>query len=125
MIDIPYARELHSLSAYWGFIFMAVHLGLHWVMVMGAARRLMKNSKPSKVLSIGLRAVGIMIAVYGIYAFFKREVGYNLILHYSYSFWNYDEWAVFFFLDYISMMGLCVCITHYVMKRVQKTQKRK
>ena len=27
------ARNIHILCAYWGFLFMAVHLGLHWNMM--------------------------------------------------------------------------------------------
>lgn len=27
---LEFARALHMLSAYWGFIFMGLHLGLHW-----------------------------------------------------------------------------------------------
>lgn len=25
-----FARTLHMLASYWGFIFMSLHLGLHW-----------------------------------------------------------------------------------------------
>ncbi|QWU16724.1 DUF4405 domain-containing protein [Paenibacillus sophorae] len=123
MIDIPFARELHFLFAYWGFILMAIHLGLHWVMIMGAARKMAKNSERTKAFAIGFRLAGIMIAVYGIYAFFKRQIGSYLILYNSYSFWDYEELAVFYFIDYLAIMGLCICITHYVIKRIQKTQK--
>ena len=28
------ARSIHILCAYWGFLFMAVHLGLHWNMML-------------------------------------------------------------------------------------------
>lgn len=122
-LDIPFARELHSLLAYWGFIFMAIHLGLHWGMVMGAARKLTKNSEPNKALAFGLRLAAIVIAVYGMYAFFKRQFGYYLILYYSYSFWDYEELALLFFTDYLAIMGLCICITYYVMKLIQKTQR--
>ena len=32
-----FARMLHMLASYWGFLFMSLHLGLHWNMVMGMA----------------------------------------------------------------------------------------
>lgn len=35
-----FARILHMLAAYWGFILMSVHLGLHWGMIMGMARKI-------------------------------------------------------------------------------------
>lgn len=31
-----FARVLHMLSAYWGFVLMAAHLGLHWGMLPGS-----------------------------------------------------------------------------------------
>ena len=30
-----FARRLHMLSAYWGFAFMSLHLGMHWNMITG------------------------------------------------------------------------------------------
>ncbi|GGF99925.1 hypothetical protein GCM10010912_50950 [Paenibacillus albidus] len=99
--NIDFGRKLHHLSAYWGFILMSIHLGLHWGMIMGAARRMRKNAKASKVMVFGLRVVAVMIAGYGIYVFFKREIGQYLVLYYSYSFWDYKQLAVLFFIDFI------------------------
>ena len=36
-----YARLIHLLASYWGFVLMSLHLGLHWNMVLGMARRAM------------------------------------------------------------------------------------
>ena len=33
------ARRLHILGAYWGFVLMSVHLGLHWNMFLNMAGR--------------------------------------------------------------------------------------
>ena len=40
-------QTIHMLSAYWGFVFMSLHLGTHWGWVVGLARKLTK--KPSKL----------------------------------------------------------------------------
>lgn len=40
---LSFARNMHMLSAYWGFVFMSLHLGFHWNMMMGMAKRLTKN----------------------------------------------------------------------------------
>ena len=37
------ARIIHMLSAYWGFLFMGIHLGLHWNMVVGMAGKALEN----------------------------------------------------------------------------------
>ncbi|MGN0467727.1 MAG: DUF4405 domain-containing protein [Acutalibacteraceae bacterium] len=35
-----FARSLHMLSAYWGFAFMGLHLGIHWNVMTGLAESL-------------------------------------------------------------------------------------
>ena len=47
-----FARSLHMISAYWGFVLMSLHLGLHWNMMMGMARKLVK--KPSAISVVSL-----------------------------------------------------------------------
>ena len=73
-----WARILHMLSAYWGFVFISLHLGLHWSVMMGMAKRLWK--KQSIVRSWSVRTAGFLIAGYGVYAFFKREIGSYMFL---------------------------------------------
>lgn len=40
---IALARSLHVLSAFWGFVLMALHLGLHWNIILGAVRKMSKK----------------------------------------------------------------------------------
>ena len=37
--SLSFARLLHMASAYWGFVLMSLHLGLHWGMILGMIRR--------------------------------------------------------------------------------------
>ena len=37
------ARNVHMLCAYWGFLLMSVHLGMHWNMMIGMAGKAMKK----------------------------------------------------------------------------------
>lgn len=34
-----FGRSLHMLASYWGFVWMSLHLGLHWSMMMGMAKK--------------------------------------------------------------------------------------
>ena len=34
-----FARTLHMLASFWGFLLMALHLGLHWNVFLGMARK--------------------------------------------------------------------------------------
>ena len=107
-----WARTVHMLSAYWGFVFMSLHLGLHWSMMMAMAKQMAKN--PSVLRSWAVRIAGFLIAGYGVYAFVKREIGSYMFLSNQFVFFDFGEPLIFFLLDYIAVMGLFVFIGHYL-----------
>lgn len=113
-----WARILHMLSAYWGFIFLSIHLGLHWSMMGNMVNKLF--SKPSKVRRWVSRGIGLLIAGYGVYAFVRREIGSYLFLQIQFVFFDLKEPLVFFFLDYIAVMGLFVFIGHYLAQGIKR-----
>lgn len=113
-----FARSLHMLSAYWGFVFLSLHLGFHWSMVMGMAGKLVK--KPSAARAWVLRGVALAVAVYGAYAFGKRDIGSYMFMKMQFVFFDYDEALVFFLLDYLAVMGLFVSAGHYLAKALKK-----
>ena len=106
-----WARIVHMLCAYWGFVIISLHLGLHWNMMLGMMKRLFKNS--SVVRKWIARGLGFFIAGYGLYAFFKREIGSYMLLKTQFAFFDLYEPLTHFLLDYIAVMGLCVFIGHY------------
>lgn len=107
-----WARTVHILCAYWGFVLLALHLGLHWNMIMSMAKRMWK--KPSVIRTWAVRIIGFMIAAYGIYAFDKREIGSYMFLRNRFVFFDFDEPFILFLLDYIAIMGLFVLIGYYI-----------
>lgn len=118
------AHKLHILTAYWGIILMSAHIGMHWDMIMGALRKAARTAPATRNRTRLLRAAGLAVALYGAYAFFEREFGPKLLLSDTFGFWNYDEPAVFFFIDFIAVMGLCVWIVHYIRKFLQNRKKQ-
>lgn len=122
---MSFARKLHMLSSYWAFVFISLHLGLHFSMILGMIWKLARGSAPSRFLTIGLRTAGSFIAIYGVYAFVNRKIATYLFLHNLYGFLDYDEPAVFFFIDYLAIMGLCVFISYYAKRLIQKHSIRK
>ena len=106
-----FARNLHMISAYWGFVLMSVHLGFHWSMILGMAKKLF--SRPSAVRKWAGRILAFMIAGYGICAFIKRDIGVYMLLRSHFVFFDYEEPLVFFYLDYIAVMGLFILIGNY------------
>ena len=113
-----WARTWHLLCSYWGFVMMSLHLGFHWSMMMAMAKKHFGES--SRMRTWILRAVAAGIAVYGAFAFEKREIGSYMLQKSEFVFFNFEEPLVFFFLDYIAVMGLFVFIGHYLAKLLKQ-----
>lgn len=114
------ARRLHILGAYWGFALISLHLGLHWNMLMGMAKKRFGLVKPSKGRAIVLFLAGLVIAAYGLAVFLRRELPSYMLLQNEFVFLDYDEPKLLFYLDYLAMMGLFVFIAHYLTKALKK-----
>jgi len=108
-----FARTLHMISAYWGFILMSFHAGLHTNMMLAAIRKAAGITKPSKIRMIVLRIMAALICAYGVYAFIQRQIGSYILLQTMFVFFDFNEPLVFFFIDYIAIMGMFVCIGYY------------
>lgn len=116
-------RTLHMLSAYWGLVLMSVHLGVHWNGILHRLGKLCK--KPSRVRSSVLRILAAAVALYGVFAFVRRELPLYMTLRSHFVFFDYEEPLVFFFLDYLAIMGLFVWVGYYLVKLLQKTRREK
>lgn len=77
------ARRLHILGAYWGFILMSIHLGLHWNMFLAVGKKRAGFLKSSKVCGIFLFILGLVTALYGAVVFIKRDWVTYLLLHWE------------------------------------------
>ena len=79
---------------------------------MGMARKLTKKS--SKVCKWTLRMIAALIAVYGAYAFIKRDFGNYMLLRYHFVLLDFEEPLALFWLDYAAIMGLFVYVGYYI-----------
>ena len=118
-----FARNVHMLSAYWGFVLMSLHLGFHWSMVVRMAKTLV--TKQSKLRKYILRSISLLIAGYGVYAFFKRDIGGYMILANQFVFLDFEEPFLWFLLDYMAYMGTCISIGHYGSALLRSCTKRR
>ena len=117
-----WGRTLHMLSAYWGFAFISLHLGLHWNIIMAMTKKIFK--KQSAVRSWIVRIIGFLIAGYGIYAFIKRDIGSYMLLKTQFVFFDFDEPMIFFLIDYIAVMVLFVFIGYYLSEGLKRFEKK-
>lgn len=118
-------RQIHTLAAYWGLILISVHLGMHWGMIIGGVRKMTGITDISPILTIIFRVFVVLIVVYGVQASFHRNVGYKLILYSTFDYWDSDESVIKLFLNYLSIMGIYICGTYYVLKIASKKEKNK
>lgn len=112
------ARQLHLAGSYCGFVLTSMHLGLHWNMIMGMARKVAKRKMPSP-----LRIVVAGIAAYGLWAFIRRDFPTYLFLQTHFVFFDFSEPALLFILDYLAIMGLFAALAYYGQKLL-KSQKK-
>ena len=106
---VTVGRTIHLLSAYWGFMLMSAHLGLH-VKTMSSRMGIKKHPNISLILRYIIGAV----SVYGIYAFIKRKIGEYLILKTAFVFFDYNEPVILFLADYAAVMTLTAAVFYYL-----------
>lgn len=119
------ARRLHILGAYWGYLLMSLHMGLHWNMVVGMVRGRIGLKGKSKTREVICFLAGGCIAVYGGYVFLKRDLVTYLFLRSEFVFLDYSESPFSFYIDYLALMGLCIFAAHYIPKLCRKVFTRK
>ncbi|MGW9018523.1 DUF4405 domain-containing protein [Priestia megaterium] len=112
-------RKIHVLTAYWGFIFMAVHIGLSWGTIINAVRKMTGITGMSRIRTIALRVLAVLIVVYGVHTSVERNLGSKLIIYDPFGSFILEESTMGFLIDYLSIMGLYICGTHYALKFVR------
>ena len=106
------ARRLHILGAYWGYILMSLHLGLHWNMILTMTTKPLHlaPSRPRKEAAFLLAA---LIAAYGVSVFIRRDFLTYMFLRTEFVFLDFSETKLLFYLDYLALLGLCIFLAHY------------
>lgn len=134
------ARRLHILGSYWGFLMMSLHLGLHWNMVLGMIKYpsgipgcpksrtktgKTKKTVVSRYVHVICFILGLAVALYGAWVFAKRDFGIYLFLKSEFVFLDYEESKILYYFDYLSLMGTCIFITHYIGKILRLFKRKK
>ena len=112
-------RQIHVLTAYWGFIFMAVHIGVSWGTIINAVRKMTGITGMSRIRTIVLRVLAVLIVIYGVQTSFERDLGSKLIIYDPFGSYILDNSTMGVLMDYLSIMGIYICGTHYALKFVR------
>lgn len=113
------ARIVHLLGAYWGFVLMSIHIGLHWNTMLGHMKKPMKESK---WIHFAARFLCIGISVYGIYAFITRQISDYMLLKTQFAFFNFNEPIIRFLMDYVAMIVLFATLGYYLSKLLARIE---
>lgn len=105
--NIEFMRITHLLSAYWGFVMMSIHLGIHWKMSLSLIYKIIRHNHTIKIC---FKIIGFLIAFYGVYALIKRNLLSYLFLQTMFVFIDFGEPVIYFLLDYSAMVGLFIFI---------------
>lgn len=127
--NMSFARTMHLLSSYWGFVLMSVHLGFHWDMILTNMKYKITAKFHHSMWSILLTLTGVLWAIYGAYTFFKLDLISYMLLQNEFVFFDLNQPLIEFLMEYLAMMGFW-CWAAYDLKIVcvmahQKRQRRK
>lgn len=109
------ARTVHLLASYWGFILMSVHAGNH----IGA------HTAKKKAVSVVFRIIAVVVSIYGVYAFVKRDISSYLFLKNQFVFFDFGQPKLWFFADFTSMICLFACVGAGISKGLKMLDKLK
>lgn len=118
---MSFARELHMAASYWGFALMSLHLGLHGSLLLGLLKQVTRKQGLPAAFFRSLRGAALLFAAYGVYALIKHDLLSYMLLKTQFVFFDFEQPASAFFIDYLAMMGFWVVLSHYV-KRLLSAQ---
>lgn len=104
------ARMLHLSFSYWTFVFMGIHLGLHWNMITGRIKT------EYKALIWLLRIAAIVAALYGAYLFGSSDIYTYMFMKTHFAMLDYSKPAIIILFDNLMMMAAFVYIGYYINK---------
>ncbi len=109
-------REIHMTLAYWGFVLTSIHAGTH-------LQPLLKRFKTDRagLLVTGSIVLTMLICLYGIYAFIKRQIPSYLFVQTMFAFFDFNESRILFILDYLAIMSLFAVIGLLITAGLSKT----
>ena len=109
------ARKLHLAGSYWAFVFMSIHLGMHWSMMTG---KYMKVKWEKPILLWGIRGLAGISVIAGAYFFGKSEIFHNMFFQNEFAILDYETRGFLIIIQNLFMMTTWIFIGHYLTKGI-------
>lgn len=107
----------HLICAYWGFLIMAMHIGLHWQMLMAQFKKTALGKTLCNQVWVG-RMMPLVTAVLGIVSFWHQQYGVHLFMRIGTSDLPHGESWFLFAAEQLLIMGLFIVVICVVQKMV-------
>ena len=115
-----FGRMLHMLSTSWGFVLMAVHVGLHITSLMNKLNTKMKNNTFEYVYYFIL----ILLVVFGIYSFINLNIWEDMFLVNHFKFFDYEQSNIIFYLKCLSIIIALALIIYFIFNIIKKRKNK-
>lgn len=119
--SLSVARRLHLVASHWGFVLIALHLGLHWRMVIDAVRRRQHPAGRERTPMILAPLLATAAAFYGLCAFIWRGFPDVMLLRTEFVFLDFSEPAPLFYIDMFAIMGFFIFLSHCGSQLLRRT----
>lgn len=118
------ARRIHILGAYWGFILISIHLGIHWNVISGTIKKAIRINKKLKRDKHINFIITLAVSMYGLKEFIDRNLMNYMFLKNEFVSFDYSEAKKIFYIDYIAIMIFYIFVTYYMSKFIREKNKK-
>ena len=115
-----FGRSLHMISTSWGFVLMAIHVGLHIAGIMNKLNAKMKNSTFEYVYYFIL----LLLIGFGIYSLISLRLWEEMFLLVDFKFFDYEQSTILFYLKYIAILFTISFVIYIIFNLIKKIKNR-
>lgn len=117
-----FMHELHQGAAFASFILIAIHLGMHWEMLMAKLKNWLHIDASSLGWVLMSRIVSSVVIIYGVYASFANDIGEKLLMQRVFMGWGEEPSLWRFLLDHFAIVGSYAGITYYLLGLLRRAK---
>ncbi|EAV6404936.1 DUF4405 domain-containing protein [Salmonella enterica] len=110
-----WVRKVHMTSVHWGMLILALHIGLHWKILATFFCRIMNIANNTLLANIIMPGIFSLIALLGLYELLNQDYLDYLLIKVDFSFFDYDESALIFYLRYLAIIVLFSLMTRFLL----------
>ncbi len=115
-----FVRQLHIQMAYLSYIFLSIHIGMHWEMLMGILKKVVTINRQSAAHFLMVTLLPIFIFLYGTKVSFDLQVAAKIFCPSPFSIARVNEEAFIVIFNLITLMGMYIFAVNLTLKKLRK-----